>query len=148
MTAVQLLALHAQVADELVVRGITRSYNNPTGDLAERLFCMAFGWKQAGKSHPHVDAIGPDGTRYQIKGRRVTRKNKSRQLGALRDLCGEHFDFLAGVLFSEDYSIMRAAPIIKLELFHNTAPSLKELSIGFELLSGVTLDQATKRNCW
>lgn len=33
-------------------------------------------------------------------------------------------------------------PIIKLELFHDTAPSLKELSIGFELLSGVTLDQA------
>lgn len=33
-------------------------------------------------------------------------------------------------------------PTIKLELFHTTAPSLKDLSIGFEVLSGVTLDQA------
>ena len=33
-------------------------------------------------------------------------------------------------------------PIIKLELFHDTAPSLKGLSVGFELLSGVSLDQA------
>ena len=111
LTASQLLALHARIADELVERGITRSYNNPTGDLAECFFCKAFGWKQAGKSHAHVDAIGLDGIRYQIKGRRITGKNKSRQLGALRDLGGEHFDFLAGVLFSEDYSVMRAAII-------------------------------------
>ena len=33
-------------------------------------------------------------------------------------------------------------PVIRLELFHDTAPSLKALSIGFELLSGVTFDQA------
>lgn len=52
-----------------------------------------------------------DGKRYQIKGRRVTRFNKSRQLSALRDLGGGHFDFLAGVLFNEDYSVMRAALI-------------------------------------
>jgi hypothetical protein len=105
----QLLALHARVADELRARGITRSSNNPTGDLAEYLFCRAFGWKQAGNSNANVDAIGPDLVRYQIKGRRVTRYNKSRQLSALRDLEGAHFDFLAGILFSEDYSVLRAA---------------------------------------
>ena len=43
--------------------------------------------------------------------RRVTRFNNSRQLSALRDLGGGHFDFLAGVLFNEDYSVMRAALI-------------------------------------
>ena len=86
LTARELLALHSKVADELVARRITRTYNNPTGDLAESLFCKAFGWNQAGKSFAHVDAIGPDGAGSQIKGRRVTRLNKSRQLGALRDL--------------------------------------------------------------
>jgi hypothetical protein len=111
LTPLQLLALHAKVADELRARGVTRSSNNPTGDLAEYLFCKAFGWTQAGKSHANIDAIGRDGTRYQIKGRRVTRFNKSRQLSALRDLGGSHFDFLAGVLFNEDYSVMRAALI-------------------------------------
>jgi hypothetical protein len=111
LTSLELLALHAQLAEELRTRGITRSSNNPTGDLAEYLFCHAFGWEQAGNANANVDAIGHDGTRYQIKGRRVTRHNKSRQLSAIRDLGGAHFDFLAGVLFSEDYSVMRAAII-------------------------------------
>lgn len=85
--------------------------NNPTGDLAEYLFCKSFGWKQADNSQPNVDAIGPDGKRYQIKGRRITRFNKSRQLSAIRDMAGSHFDFIAGVLFNEDFTVMRAALI-------------------------------------
>ena len=98
VTAAQLLALHASVAEELRRRGITRSSNNPTGDFAEYLFCKAFPWTQAGNSNAHLDAVGPDGTRYQIKGRRMTRHNKSRQLSAIRNLDGSHFDVLAGVL--------------------------------------------------
>jgi hypothetical protein len=122
LTARELLALHAKVADELIARGITRSYNNPTGDLADYLFCKAFGWKQADKSFANVDAMAKDGKRYQIKGRRITPQNKSRQLGTLRDLAGAHFDFLAGVLFSEDYAITRAAIIpcsVALERAHS-----------------------------
>lgn len=111
LTPPELLVLHSEVADELRRRGITRSANNPTGDLAEYLFCKAFGWTQAGNSQPNVDAIGPDGIRYQIKGRRTTRFNKSRQLSAIRDMAGSHFDYLAGVLFNENYTIMRAAVI-------------------------------------
>ena len=111
LTPPQLLVLHSQVADELRERGITRSSNNPTGDLAEYLFCKAFGWKQAGNSQANVDAIDQNGIRYQIKGRRATRHNKSRQLSAIRDMAGSHFDFLAGVLFNEDYTVLRAALI-------------------------------------
>lgn len=111
LTPPQLLSLHASVADELRARGITRSANNPTGDLAEYLFCKAFGWKQADNSHPNVDAVDSEGVRYQVKGRRMTRYNKSRQLSAIRDLDGGHFDFLAGVLFNEDYTVLRAALI-------------------------------------
>ena len=111
LTPMQLLAFHAKLTDELRDRGITRSSNNPTGDLAEYLFCKGFGWTQAGNSHANVDAVASDGKRYQIKGRRLTRHNKSRQLSAIRDLHGGHFDFLAGVLFNEDYSVFRAALI-------------------------------------
>ena len=111
LTPAQLLALHARLGDELRDRGVTRSSNNPTGDLAEYLFCKAFGWTQAGNSHANVDAVDCDGKRYQIKGRRLTRHNKSRQLSAIRDLHGGHFDFLAVVLFNEDYTILRAALI-------------------------------------
>jgi hypothetical protein len=111
LTSPELLILHGKVADELRARGITRSSNNPTGDLAEYLFCKAFGWTQADNSRANVDAIGPDGTRYQIKGRRITRFNNSRQLSAIRDMAGSHFDFLAGLLFNDDYTVMRAALI-------------------------------------
>jgi len=102
----ELLALHSRIGAELQSRGITRTCNNPTGDLAEYLFFKAFGWVQSSNSHPNTDAIAADGKRYQIKARRIT-KNKSRQLSAIRDLNGAHFDFLAGVLFAEDYSVMR-----------------------------------------
>jgi len=111
MTPPELLLLHSKVADQLRERGITRSSNNPTGDLAEYLFCKAFGWTQADNSHANVDAIGLDGKRYQIKGRRITRFNKSRQLSAIRDMRGSHFDYLAGVLFNEDYTVFRAVLI-------------------------------------
>lgn len=111
LSAAQLLALHARIGEELRDRGVTRSANNPTGDLAEHLFCKAFGWSQAGNSNANIDAIGDDGIRYQIKGRRLTRHNKSRQLSAIRELDGAHFDVLAGVLFKEDYSVERAALI-------------------------------------
>jgi hypothetical protein len=106
-----LLALHAQVADELRSRGITRSSNNPTGDLAEYLCCKAFGWNQSGNSNRRIDAVDSEGNSLQIKGRRMTRFNNSRQLSAIRNLDGAHFDFLVGVLFNEDYTILRAALI-------------------------------------
>jgi hypothetical protein len=121
MVPLQLLALHARVSDELRARGITRSSNNPTGDLAEYMFCKAFGWPQANNSKANIDALGSDGTRYQIKGRRLTRFNKSRQLSGIRDLDGAHFDMLAGVLFAEDYSVRRAAIIPHAAVVANAA---------------------------
>lgn len=105
----ELLALHAAVMEELRVREVLRSANNPTGDLAEYLFCAAFGWAQENNSAKAFDATDDGGTRYQIKGRRIHRRNKSRQLSAIRDLDG--FDILAAVLFDDEYLIIRAALI-------------------------------------
>jgi hypothetical protein len=110
LTAPQLLLLHTQIGDELRQRGILRTASNPTGDLAEYLFSKAFGRNQARNCHIN-DVVSADGTRYQIRGRRMTRFNDSRQLSAIRDLKGGHFDFIAGVLFNEDYTVMRAALI-------------------------------------
>ena len=107
----ELLSLHGRIGDELRVRGVTRSSNSPAGDLAEYLFCKTFDWDRKHNSAAHIDAVGKDGRRYQIKARRVTRFNKSTQLSALRNLADGHFDFLAGVLFGEDYSVTRAAII-------------------------------------
>lgn len=111
----ELLSLHAQIGETLRERGIVRSANNPTGDLAEFLFCKAFGWEQAPNSERGFDATSADGIRYQIKGRRVHRRNKSRQLSAIRDLSGGHFDVLAGVIFDDEFRVTRAA-LIPLDL--------------------------------
>jgi hypothetical protein len=111
LSARELLALNADVLEELRDRDILRSSNNPTGDLAEFLFCRAFGWDRKDNSYPNIDGICPKGVRYQIKGRRMRLPTDSRQLSVIRDLAGGHFDFIAGVLFFADYRVMRAAII-------------------------------------
>ena len=52
-----------------------------------------------------MDAVGK---RYQIKARKLTTHNTSRQLGAIRELEKGHFDYLAAVLFSERFEVRRA----------------------------------------
>lgn len=106
-----LLGLHAALGEELRRRGVVRSSNNPVGDFAEYLFCKAFGWTQAGNANKSSDAICSEGTLYQIKSRRPTSHNPSRQLSAMRGLDRGGFDYLAGVIFAEDYGIARAALI-------------------------------------
>lgn len=107
----ELLIAHVEIEEELRKRGVLRSANNPTGDLAEHLFCTGLGWKRASSSEPGFDATGSDGTRYQIKGRRLNRRNPSRQLSAIRNLDNRPFDVLAAVLFDHYYRVVRAALI-------------------------------------
>ena len=108
----QLLVLHADIADELRNRGVTRSSNNPLGDYAEHLFCKAFGWHQESNSVKAFDAIDQTtNLKYQIKARRLTEQNPSRQLSAIRNLDMKGFDTLAAALFDRSYKILRAALI-------------------------------------
>ncbi len=111
-TPPQLLALYADILHELRQRAIIRSTNNPAADYAEYLVATALDLDLATNSTAGYDATDRmDGTRYQIKGRRPTMKNPSRQLGAIRNLPARHFDYLAGVLFAEDFSVARACLI-------------------------------------
>ncbi|MBP2278448.1 hypothetical protein D9M73_62750 [compost metagenome] len=115
----EMLALHAAINEELRSRNVLRSANNPTGDLAEYLFCAAFGWEQEANSKKGFDAADSDGVRYQIKGRRLHRRNKSRQMSAIRSTDG--FDILAGVLFNDDFCVIRAALIPASVVFERTS---------------------------
>jgi hypothetical protein len=56
-------------------------------------------------SEKSIDAVGKDGTRYQIKGRRLTSHNKSRQLGAIREITEDPFDVLLAVFFDEELTL-------------------------------------------
>ena len=108
LTPARLLQLCAGIGTELRRRNIVRT-ENITGDVAEYLFCRALSLTPMPTRH--IDAVDRDGKRYQIKGRRVTARNPSRELGAIRDMSGQHFDYLAGLLFNEDFTIRRAALI-------------------------------------
>ena len=111
-TTAQLLSAHSAILDELRHRGVIRSKNNPTGDYAEWLVSTKLGLTLAQNSVKGFDAV--DSTRklrYQIKGRRITPENKSKQLGVIRNLEGKDFDFLVAVIFDANWDVQLAAEI-------------------------------------
>lgn len=112
LTPKQLLQLTGEVIDELLLRKIARTGNNPLADYTEWLVSTRFGWTLADPSVQGYDAVDPaDNTRYEIKGRRITPRNMSRQLSAIRAIEAEHFDFLVAVIYDENFDILRALKI-------------------------------------
>jgi hypothetical protein len=97
-----------QILDELRRRDIIRSSNSPISDLAEVLVCRALKLKREPQSTKGFDAKDHRGRRYEIKGHRVTLWNNSRQLSAIRDIDGKHFQYLAVVIFESDFSVSQA----------------------------------------
>jgi len=129
LSSKELLALHTGLEEEWRRREIKRTSNNFTGDLAEYLFRIAFpSWKWPGNSNAGFDAIDKrTRDKYQIKGRRCKDQDKSRQLGAIRNLEDKDkpFNVLAAIIFSEDYGVQRAA-LIPYEVVKRRRPKLQE----------------------
>ena len=92
--------------EELRDRKIVRTSNNPTGDYAEKVVVEKMKLHRCGKEEKGCDAIASNGVKYQIKGRRLTRHNSSRQLGAIRNLDNHLFNFLLAVIFDERFNIL------------------------------------------
>ncbi len=86
-------------------RGILRSDNTPTGDYAEWLVARSLGLTLENNSKSGYDATNPDGTRYQIKARRLVTPKTSRQLSPLRRLDQDPFDYLIVVLFGPGFEV-------------------------------------------
>jgi hypothetical protein len=107
----ELLKLQSDVMGELKSRGILRTMNNPTGDYAEWLVASALGLKLANNSAAGHDAETETGIKIQIKARRISPSNKSRQLGVIRNLEKKGFDELVAVIFSDSYEVMEAVSI-------------------------------------
>ncbi len=104
-TDADLLALWASIMDELRSRGVIRSSNNPIADYGERLVAERLGLELVNASTAGYDAVAPDGTRYQIKSRRLVAGTSSRQLGALRNLDQDCFDHLVVVLLGPRFEL-------------------------------------------
>jgi hypothetical protein len=101
----ELFQLYADLLEEFRQRKLTRTNNNPVADYAEKLITQKFGFIQANKEAKGYDAKDQQGCKYQIKGRRVTRYNNSRQLGVIRNLDEQLFDFLIAAIFNESFAV-------------------------------------------
>jgi hypothetical protein len=106
-----LLRSHVEILEELRRRDVVRSGNSPSGDYAELLFSRAFDWTLEANSAAGYDARDAAGKRIQIKCRRVTARNPSRQLSALRGMGNRPFDLLAAVLLDQNFEVLKAALI-------------------------------------
>ena len=107
----ELLKQHSAIIDELKRRKIVRTKNNPVGDYTEWLVAKGLGLELASNSSAGYDGVDSEGVKIQIKGRRITPENKSRQLSAIRKLEEKDFDQLAAVIFDENYEIIDAVLI-------------------------------------
>ena len=106
LSVLELLSLHSEILTELRSREVIRTKNNPVGDYAEWLVSEALGMTLLSNSSAGADAIDADGMKVQIKARRVTPDNPSRQLSALRNYEAADFDYLIAVIFDEDYNVL------------------------------------------
>ena len=135
----ELLCLQASITDELKKRKVVRTKNNPLGDYTEWLVAKALGLELQGNSKAGYDGIRKDGVRVQIKGRRITPDNKSRQLSAIRKLNDKDFDELAVVIFNENYDVIEAL-LIPHEVVSEYATYRKHVNAHILILKGPLLN--------
>jgi uncharacterized protein DUF6998 len=108
MEVKELLRLQASITKELKNRGVVRTQNNPLGDYTEWLVANALNLELEANSKAGYDGMDSNGVRIQIKGRRVTPTNNSRQLSAIRKYSEKDFDELAAVIYDEDFNVIEA----------------------------------------
>lgn len=104
----ELLQLQASITNELKDRDVVRTQNNPLGDYTEWLVANALDLELEASSKTGYDGVSKAGVRIQIKGRRVTPKNNSRQLSAIRKYDEKDFDELAAVIYNENFDVIEA----------------------------------------
>lgn len=107
----EILQLYGKILDELSARQIIRTSNNPVSCYTEWFVSQRLGLILSGNSKKGFDATDKSGVKYEIKARRVTPSNKSRQLSAIRDLDGGHFDFLIAVVYDKNFEVILALKI-------------------------------------
>ena len=107
----ELLEVYSLIIEELIRRGVIRTTNNPVADYAEYIVAKKLGLKLENNSTAGHDAIDENNIKYQIKSRRNNDRNKSKQLGVIRNLELKKFDYLIGVIFNDKFHVLEAYKI-------------------------------------
>jgi hypothetical protein len=149
MSILELLGLYSDVLDELCVRKILRSVNNPAADYAEYLVAKALNLTLAAKSTKGYDAIDEHGIKYEVKARRLTHRSHPTRFGAIRKLEESHFDYLVVVLFDEDFLVNRSSILSKAyvtkKAFWQSLVNGSILRIGEDLWSSKDAEDITNK---
>lgn len=104
----ELLRAYREAGQELSRRDLAIHSNAPLADYASQLLSRAFGWKRANGTRSRHLMVAPDGNRYWIKARFPSR-GLTLNFAAQPDAVP--FDYLAVILFHDDFSLHRAALI-------------------------------------
>lgn len=105
-TSIQdLLRRYGEILMELRCLNVTTTNDSPVGGYGEWLVCQAFGGERQCNSNKSVDVVTADRTRLQVKTRWNSASAKSVQLGAIRSLDADGFDYLVAVILSADFSV-------------------------------------------
>lgn len=102
---ISLLSTYAVALHGLRSHGVIRSFNSPVGDIAEWMVSKKLQLTLTPMSNRSHDATDASGARYQIKARWCPSRNRSMQLGAVRDLLSNPFEFLVAVVFDRDFMV-------------------------------------------
>ena len=126
-----LFRLWAQAMTALKNRGMLTN-GSPLGWATEELVCERLNLERSPVNTHHYDATGPEGERYQIKGRAG-----GNNVNGLRGLDGGHFDFLVAVLFWEDYRTVRLAVKMRHAAVSEVAKLTSANGHGFNLTQNI-----------
>ena len=141
---IELLQLQAKATAELKRREIVRTNNNPLGDYTEWLVANVMDLKLAANSKAGYDAISDAGITFQIKGRRTTPENPSRQLSAIRNYDEKDFDWLVAVIFDKDFNVLNAY-IVPHEVIGDYSPHRKHVNARVVVMSGAIVQDQRVR---
>ncbi|MEN6622333.1 MAG: hypothetical protein ABFD50_12365 [Smithella sp.] len=108
LKTLELLRLYADMMDELLIRGVVRTMDNPVAGYAEYLACKVLSLRLEPISRKGFDATGVNGDKFEIKSRRIVSYGTPNRFSAIRDIEGHHFDYLIAIIFESDFRVKLA----------------------------------------
>lgn len=153
MTEKELIIFSYKIMSELKSREVIRTRNNPIADYCEWFVSRKFNWTLQTNSNAGFDVLDRAGQRVQIKCRTISVGSGvrvgPRQLGVIRNLEMNTFDYLIAILFDEKVEVVSAykisKPLIRKYSKFNKHQNGHILSLKGDLLKDHRLEDITRK---
>jgi hypothetical protein len=122
-TIPQLLADWAAMMNELRLRDIIRTNNNPVGDIAEAIVAKHYEGERGSFSQAGWDVKTPDGERIQVKAIRSTPTTRRRNASPIRDRA---YDSVVIVVLDENFQVLEGLKLSRETVEELSTSGLRE----------------------